>query len=74
MNIQQQAKVLAAADIIAAQGAKELGAGLDYYIVRERFNNNVRIIPVADLLDNLYHAYQNSSDGNLNSFGVRDTS
>lgn len=74
MNIQQQAKVLAAADIIAAQGAKELGAGLDYYIIRERFSNNLRIIPVADLLDNLYHAYQNSSDGNLNSFGVRDTS
>lgn len=74
MNIQQQAKVLAAADTIAAQGAKELGAGLDYYIVRERFSNNIRIIPVADLLDNLYHAYQNSTDGNLNSFGVRDTS
>lgn len=69
-NIQQQARVLGAADAIAARGAKGLSVGLDYYIIRHRYNGNVRIIPTAEILENMILAYQ--STGDFNALGVKN--
>lgn len=71
VNIQQQAKVLGAADAIAACGAKGLGAGLDYYIVRHRYDGGVRIIPTAKILENMISAYQ-ATNGDFNALGVKN--
>jgi len=70
-NIKRQMQVLCAADTIAAKGASELGRGLDYYVIRNRYEGDVQIISVDEIFTKLISAYNSGTE--FNSMGIKNS-